>query len=42
MFVFLFSEDLAHALGIQRIPDKEVRQSPKLLLGIADLKKNLE
>ena len=42
MFVFLFSEDLAHALGIQRIPDKEVRQSPKLLSGIVDLKKNLE
>lgn len=41
MFVFLFSEDLAHALGIQRIPEKAVRQSPKLLLGIADLKKNL-
>lgn len=42
MFVFLFSEELAHALGIQRIPDKMVRQSPKLLAGIADLKKNLE
>lgn len=42
MFTFLFSEDLAYALGIQRIPDMEVRQSPKLLSGIADLKKNLE
>ena len=42
MFAFLFSEELAHALGIQRIPDKDVRQSPKLLRGIADLNKNLE
>lgn len=42
MFVFLFSEELAHALGIYRIPDREVRQSPNLLSGIADLKKNME
>ena len=42
MFAFLFSEDLARALGIQRIEDKDVRQSPKLLAEIADLRKNLE
>lgn len=39
MFVFLFSEELAHVLGIQRIPDKEVCQSQKLLSSIVDLKK---
>ena len=41
MFCFVYSEELAGLLGIKRIPADDVIQSPKLLKGIADLKKNL-
>lgn len=41
MFCFLYSEKLANLLGITYIPPKEVVQSPALLKGVVDLKKNI-
>ena len=41
MFCFLYSEELANLLGITYIPPDEIVQSPSLLNGIVDLKKNL-
>ena len=41
MFSFIYSKELAGLLGIKEIPPQEVVQSPKLLNGVADLKKNL-
>ena len=40
MFVFLFSVELATALGIREIAPDDVCQSPSLLNGIVDLSKN--
>lgn len=40
MFCFYFSEELAELMGIQRIPNEQVIQSPILLKDIADLNKN--
>lgn len=41
MFCFMYSEKLAHLLGISYLQADNVVQSPRLLKGIADLKKNL-
>ena len=41
MFAFLYSEKAAGTLGISRIPPDQVLQSPQLLKGLVDLKKNL-
>ena len=41
MFSFMYPDGLAACLGIQHIPADKVCQSPRLLLGIADLNKGL-
>ena len=41
MFCFIYSQELPELFGITRIDADQVIQSPKLLKGIADLKKNL-
>ena len=41
LFSFLYGSELPPLFGISRIPPDSVLQSPKLLKGIADLKKNL-
>lgn len=41
LFSFMYSEQLANALGVHRIAPDMVIQSPRLLKGIADLKKGL-
>lgn len=42
LFVFFFSEALADALGISKVLPHDVIQSPVLLSGIADLRKNID
>ena len=41
LFSFLYGEHILDTLGLKRIPPEQVIQSPALLNGIADLKKNL-
>ena len=41
MFSFLYDERYLDLMGITRIPPERVVQSPKLLVGVADLTKNL-
>ena len=31
MFTFMYGEDIAKLLGIEKIPDEEVKQSKKLI-----------
>jgi hypothetical protein len=41
LFSFLYGKHILDTLGLKRIPPEQVIQSPALLNGIADLKKNL-
>ena len=41
LFSFIYGDSIASLFNIRRIPPEKVVQSPKLLKGVADLKKNL-